>query len=159
MLKTLHSLSMLLFLVLLCLAIGQLGAFFMTDTSMNWYYSLQKPVWTLPNFVFPLVWTILYVLMSFSAWLVWRAKKPHYQIALDFWCIQLFFNALWTPVFFSQQNLLYGLIIIDLLWISILITTIFFFKHSKPAAFLMLLYFLCATYAVALNFMIWQMNT
>lgn len=159
MLKTLHSLSMLLFLVLLCLAIGQLGAFFMTDTGMNWYYTLQKPAWTLPNFVFPLVWTILYVLMAFSAWLVWRAKKPHHQIALDFWCVQLLFNALWTPVFFSQQNLFYGLIIIDLLWISILVTTIFFFKHSKLAAFLMLAYLLCATYAVALNFMIWQMNT
>lgn len=151
--------GMLLFLVLLCLAIGQLGVFFMTDTSVSWYYSLQKPVWTPPNLVFPIFWTFLYVLMALSAWLVWRAKKTGYHTALIFWDIQLLLNGLWMPIFFSQQSILYGLIIVDLLWISALVTTIFFFKHSKFAAFLMLLYLLCASYAVALNFMFWQMNT
>lgn len=159
MLKTLHSMGMLLFLVFLCLAVGQLGTFFMTDTSMSWYFSLQKPVWTPPNLAFPLVWTLLYVLMALSVWRVWRAKKPGYHTALAFWCIQLFLNALWTPIFFGLQNILYGLIIIDLLWISIMVTMILFFKHSKFAAFLMLLYLLWVTYAGFLNLMIWQMNT
>lgn len=157
--KTLHSIGMLLFLVLLCLAVGQLGVFFMTDTSMNWYVSLEKPAWTVPNYVFPLVWTVLYLAMAFGAWLVWRVKKPGHHTALIFWGIQLFFNALWTPLFFGQQNILYGLIIIDLLWISILTTTILFFKQSKFAAFLMVLYLFWATYAGALNLMLWQMNT
>jgi len=159
MLKTLQSMGTLLFLALLCLAIGQLGAFFMTDEAMSWYVSLQKPAWTLPNLVFPIVQTILYIFMALSAWRVWRAKKPGYLTALAFWCIQLVLNTLWTPIFFGQQNILYGLIMIDLLWISIMVTLILFFKHSKFAAFLMLLYLLWVTYACALNFMIWQMNT
>ncbi len=157
--KTLPSMGMLLFLMLLCLAIGQLGAFFMTETSMSWYVSLQKPAWALPNLIFPIAWTILYVLMAVGAWLVWRAKKPGYLMALAFWCVQLFLNTLWTPIFFGQQDILYGLIISDLLWISIMMTMILFFKHSKFAAFLMLLYLAWTTYAGALNFMIWQMNT
>lgn len=151
--------GMLLFLVLLCLAVGQLGTFFMTNTSMSWYFSLQKPTWIVPNLLFPIVWTILYILMAFSAWLIWRAKKPGYHTAIAFWSIQLLLNDLWTPIFFGLQNILYGLIIIDLLWITIMVTMILFYKHSKFAAFLMLLYLLWVTYAGALNFMIWQMNT
>lgn len=127
--------GMLLFLVLLCLALGQLTILSMNDNALNWYYSLQKPLWTAPNFVFPLVWTTLYVVMAVSAWLVWKTKKPGYPIALLFWSIQLLFNLLWIVIFFSQQNMLYGLIIIDLLWISVMVSTIFFFQILKTRRF------------------------
>ena len=158
MAKTWRSLGMLLFLVVLCLAVGQLGVFFTTEETLSWYDGLLKPHWAVSHYFFPLVWTTLYVLMAVAAWLVWRAKKPGYHQALLWWSVQLVLNALWTPLFFGQQALLYGLAVIDILWIVILVTMVFFYRHSKLAAFLMLLYFLWISYAGVLNFMFWRMN-
>jgi translocator protein len=159
MLKTWYSLGMLLFLILLCLAVGQLGVFFTTEHAYSWYNALAKPEWTPPNIVFPLVWTILYVIMAFAAWLVWCDKTPGYRNALIFWGAQLLLNAMWTPLFFGQQAILYGLVVIDILWILLLITTVLFYRHSKIAAFLMFIYFLWISFAGILNLMIWQMNS
>lgn len=158
MLKTLHSLGMLLFFVLVCLAIGQLGVFFTTEQAFSWYAALNKPVWTPPNFVFPLIWTLLYLLMAIAGWLVWRAKKLGYRNALIFWGVQLFLNAMWTPLFFGHQAILYGLVVIDVLWLFMLVTTVLFYKHSKLAALLMFINLVWVSFAGILNFMIWQMN-
>src|ERR1700691_1149971 len=114
--KTWRSISVLLFFILLCLAVGQLGVFFTTERAFAWYGTLAKPNWTPPNFVFPIAWTVLYVVMAVAAWLVWLAKKPNYRNALAFWGVQLILTAMWTPIFFGQQAILYALIIIDLLW-------------------------------------------
>jgi translocator protein len=159
MLRTWRSLGMLLFLILLCLAVGQIGVFFTTEQAFHWYNTLAKPEWTPPNVVFLVVWTVIYVLMAFAAWLVWRAKTPGYRNALIFWGVQLVLNAIWTPLFFGQQAILYGFIIIDILWIFLLITMVLFYQHSKLAAFIMALYFLWISFAGILNFTIWQMNS
>jgi len=158
MLKTFHTLGMLLFFILICLAVGQLGSFFTTEQSYSWYAALNKPAWTPPNFVFPIVWTLLYVLIAIAGWLVWRSKKPGYQNALMFWLVQLILNAIWTPLFFGHQAILYGLVVIDILWIFILLTMFLFFKQSKLAGFLMFIYFAWVTFAGILNLAIWQMN-
>lgn len=159
MLKTIHSLSMLLFLILVCLAVGQLGTFFTTEDSYHWYHILNKPAFTPPNFVFPLIWTLLYVFMGFAAWLVWRLRKTGYRFALFFWGIQLILNALWTPVFFGEQELFYGLIVMGILWLFVFMTTALFLKQSKLAGFLMLIYLAWISFASILNFMIWNMNS
>lgn len=153
-----RSLGMLLFLVLFTLTVGQLGDYFTTSQSFVWYHGLTKPVWTPPDVVFPIVWTIFYTLMAVAAWLVWRGKKPGYRNALVFWGVQLLVNVMWTPLFFGQQAILYALVVIDILWILLLITTVMFFRRSFWAGFLMLLYFIWISYAAILNFIIWQMN-
>ena len=150
---------MTLFLILLCLSVGQLGIFFTNEQAFDWYNTLAKPDWTLPNIVFPIVWTVLYVFMAVAAWLVWREKKPGYRNALIFWGVQLVLNAMWTPLFFGQQAILYGMVVIDILWFFLLHTMVLFYRYSKWASFLMFFYFLWISYAGILNFLIWEMNT
>jgi benzodiazapine receptor len=148
----------LLFLVLLCLAIGQLGVFFMTPAHVNWYISLQKPDWIPSHFIFLIGWSVFYVLTAVSVWLVWLRRETGCRAAFFCWVTQLFLNALWVPLFFGQQNVLTGLVMIGLLGLFTLITTVLFFRHSRFAAFLMLLYFFWILYAGMLNFAIWQLN-
>jgi tryptophan-rich sensory protein len=158
MLGTWRSLGMLLFLVLLCLAVGQMGVFYTTTEAFNWYNALNKPHWTPPSLLFPLVWTAVYVLMAVAAWLVWREKNQNYRRALVFWTLQLLLNGLWMPLFFGQQALLASLILIETLWLVISITTYLFFKQTKWAGSLMLIYWGWVTFAGLINFFIWQMN-
>ncbi|HEV2614435.1 MAG TPA: TspO/MBR family protein [Gammaproteobacteria bacterium] len=158
MLRTWRTFSMLLFFVLLCLAVGQMGVFFTTTEAFNWYNTLNKPSWTPPSLAFPLVWTTIYIVMAVAVWLVWRAKQPHYRRAIVFWVIQLILNGLWTPLFFGHQGLLGSVILIDVLWLVLAITTFLFFKQSRVAGILMLIYLAWISFAGLLNFMIWQMN-
>lgn len=158
MLLAWRSMKMLLFLFLICFAVAQLGSIFTTEQSFIWYKTLCKPSWVPPDFVFPIVWTILYTFMAIAAWLVWRAKKSGYSNALICWDVQLILNAMWTPVFFGQAAIFYGLVILVSLWLVLAITTVIFFKHSRLAGFLMLIYLLWVSYASVINFMIWQMN-
>lgn len=158
MLQKIYTLGMLLFFVLLCLSVGQTGIFFATEDAYRWYQLLHKPTWTPPNIVFPVAWTLLYVLIGLSAWLVWRLKKQGYRKALIFWSIQLFLNAIWTPLFFGYQEILWSFLVIDCLWLFILMTAILFYRQSKLATFFMLIYLAWVTFAGILNFSIWQMN-
>ncbi len=155
---TWRSLGMLIFLVLVTLSIGQLGDYFTTAESFIWYHQLIKPSWTPPDFIFPIVWTSLYTLMAVAAWLVWRGKKPGYRNALIFWSVQLVINAIWTPLFFGQQDIVYGLVVIDILWIFLLITMVMFFRRSFWAGLFMFLYFVWISFAAVLNFLLLQMN-
>jgi benzodiazapine receptor len=153
-----HSLGMLLFLTLLCLAVGQIGAFFTTEESYHWFHALNKPTWTPPIYITPIIWTVVYLLMALSAWLIFRLKKAHYRIALFFWCIQLVLNAFWIPLFFGNQEALYGLIIISILWALVFITTLLFYRISRLAGFFMLTYLSWITFMGILNFKIWALN-
>ena len=153
-----RSLGMLMFLVALCLAVGQLGVFFTTEQTFAWYNTLIKPHWTPPGLLFPLIWTLLYVMMAIAAWLVWRVKKPGYRLALIIWSVQLLLNGLWTPLFFGHQAIVMGLVVLAILWLCLVMTVFLFYKQSRLAALLMFVYFIGITFAGALNFVIWQMN-
>jgi len=153
-----NSLGVLLLLSLLCLAVGELGVFFTTEESYHWFQLLNKPFWTPPNFIFPLFWTIAYLLMAVSAWLIQGIKKNQYRIAWLLWCLQLFLSALWTPLFFGSQEVFYGLLIICVIWLVVLITTLFFFRLSGLAGSFMLIYFSWITFLGILNIGVWYLN-
>lgn len=71
----------------------------------DWYDSLDKPVYTPPNAVFPAVWSSLYLLMAYSGWKTWNAEdSPERSRALRLWMEQLVANAQWTKLFFGDQN-------------------------------------------------------
>ena len=159
MLRTWRSFGMLLFLVALCLSVGQIGVFFTTTEAFNWYNALNKPNWALPSLLFPLVWTAAYILMAVATWLVWREKNQDYRRALVFWTIQLLLNGLWMPLFFGQQALLASMILMEVLWVAVGVTTYLFFKQTKLAGSLMLLYWGWVTFAGVISFLVWQMNT
>lgn len=142
--------------IFVCSLAGIFGAQFEPGT---WYDLLQKPSWTPPNWIFPVVWPILYIMMGISAWLLWKMK----EVALGgteftWFFVQLVLNALWSWIFFGMNLIATGLAEILLLWIAILFTIFLFWSRNRLAGWLLIPYLLWVSYASALNFAIWQLN-
>lgn len=131
-----------------------------TSNSKVIYENLKKPIFSPPPIVFPIVWTILFILMALAAYRVYEKSKNGVEThsALTFYGIQLIFNFLWSIIFFKFN--LYGLAFIELivLLILIIVTTIKFYKVDKIAGILMLPYAAWVTFAGVLNFFIWMLN-
>lgn len=121
----------------------------------GWYRTLAHPPGTPPDWVFGPVWTVLYVLMGVSAWLVWRRQDIAPQrtfLALRLWGWQLLLNALWTPAFFGLRSLTLGLAIVLSLLALILLTIIAFHRVRRTAAAALLVpYAAWVAYVVYLN--------
>jgi tryptophan-rich sensory protein len=134
----------------------------MTFTSVtNWYLTLEKPFWTPPSWLFGPVWTILYLSIAVSGWLVWDKTKssPIRRRSFFFFGAQLLANLLWSYFFFFLKNPLLGLIDILLMVFLIGINIWLFMKLYKPAGFLMIPYLLWTLYALTLNLAIWVLNS
>lgn len=136
-----------------CLAAGSTGAAFQPGA---WYASLRKPGWTPPNWAFPVVWTTLYLLMSYAAMRV--ALLPGAGMALALWGLQLALNTLWTPVFFGLRRMREGFVVIVALWLAVAGMVWAFAQLDTLAALLMLPYLLWVTIAAALNLSVWRLN-
>ena len=125
----------------------------------EWYAVLRKPVWTPPDWVFPVVWTVLYFMIAIAGWLVWTgAGSEGAVLPLAVFGLQLVFNALWSFLFFGLR--LPGSAFADLvlLWLAILATILLFLPLQPVAAWLLVPYLLWVGYAGALNFTIWRLN-
>jgi tryptophan-rich sensory protein len=147
--------------LVLCQLAGIIGAFFTTSSLGAWYAHINKPAFTPPNWVFAPVWIFLYLVMGMALYLVWTAETTPKlkQTALILFFIQLVLNMSWCFFFFFLQSPLLGLIEIIVLWIFIGLTMIWFYKIKPSAALLLLPYWLWVSYAVALNFSIWKLNS
>lgn len=143
------------FLVFLfaCMAAGLTGSLFPPG---KWYSELNKPVWTPPNWVFPVAWPILYLLMSYSGATLANLESAGSALAL--WALQISLNALWTPVFFGLKNLKLGLIIIFLLLVSVAICTYVFWLYAWISGLLFLPYLAWVVFAAALNAAVFKLN-
>jgi benzodiazapine receptor len=147
--------------LMVCFGASGLGALFMSNDAVgNWYEQLQKPSITPPDWVFGPAWTILYIMMSISVFLVWNKglDHPKVKLAICIFLIQLTLNAAWTPMFFGFHLILPALIDIVLLFIAILITMLAFKGISFWASMLLLPYLLWVGFATILNAMIWNLN-
>jgi translocator protein len=145
--------------LLLPLSLGGIGA--VASNRSTWYQTLRKPSFNPPNWIFGPVWTLLYLLMGLSSWLVWRERRnnrPSVQGALGWYGVQLLFNGLWSIIFFGMRRVRLALADIVALWSTLLITIIQFFRIRKSAAWLLLPYFLWVTFATLLNTAIWWLN-
>lgn len=136
-----------------CLAAGATGVMFQPG---DWYRSLSKPGWTPPDWVFPVTWTVLYLLMSISAARI--AALPGTGQALALWSLQIALNTLWTPVFFGLRRMFAGLVIIAALWLAVAATTLAFWGHDWLAGLMFLPYLVWVTIATALNASVWRLN-
>ena len=138
------------------LAAGWIGSRYMPG---EWYQALAKPAWTPPGWIFGPVWSVLYVLMGVSAWLVWRrggfAAAP---AAFGFFIAQLVLNALWSYLFFGRHLIGAAAVEIVILWLAILGAAVGFWR-VRPAAGALLVPYLCwVAFASALNFQLWRLN-
>ena len=129
------------------------GTLFQTGA---WYEALHKPSWTPPNWMFPVVWTTLYLLMSFSAMRV--AQLPDSGQALAFWAAQISFGTLWTPVFFGLHRMRAAMRVMVCLWLSVAATTLAFWQLDWLAGLMFLPYLIWVSVAGALNYSLWRMN-
>jgi tryptophan-rich sensory protein len=137
----------------LCLAIGFVGSRFTITEIPTWYAGLNKPSWTPPPAVFPIVWTALYILMAISLWRLWDRTPPSsIRIqAIQLFLLQLALNAVWTPVFFGMHATVLALAIMALLLIAIVCTIIVARHADRPAAWLLVPYLAWVAYASTLN--------
>jgi len=122
----------------------------------DWYRDLNKPRWTPPGFVFPLVWISLYILMSLSAMRV--ALLPGSGQALALWGAQIAFNTLWSPVFFGLKRMRPAMIVMGFLWTSVAATMVAFWQMDPLAGAMFAPYLLWVTIAGALNLSVWRRN-
>ena len=143
-----------------CLGAGGLGSMATRQSLMAWYPQLIKPSFSPPDWLFAPVWTALYVMMGYAAYLVWQKKEsaPGVKSALFMFGIQLALNTSWSFVFFKFQSLVGGLLVIVALWSTILLTIVKFSKISRRASSLLIPYLLWVSFATVLNFALWRLN-
>lgn len=150
-------------LLILCigipLAIGALSGW-ITKDSMETFGSLQKPPLSPPGVLFPIVWSILYVLMGISSYLIQTSdsNKEKRINALVIYGLQLAVNFFWSIWFFSFQWYLFSFIWLVLLWVLIYQTMQAFYEISRKAAYLFIPYLLWVTFAGYLNLGIYLLN-
>lgn len=121
----------------------------------EWYRRLKKPNWTPPDIAFPIVWTVLYLMIAVAGWLVWREQSV---AALIFWGLQLILNALWSYLFFGQRRMDLALADVSLLWLSVAAFIVIAWPLSTTAALLFVPYLLWVSIAANLNRAVRKMN-
>jgi translocator protein len=125
-----------------------------------WYSSLNKPSFTPPDWLFGPVWIILYLLMGVSLFIIWKEELKNKEVRTAFliFILQLIFNAVWSIIFFGAHSIAGGLVVIVILWILILVTILKFMKISRIAGILLIPYLLWVSFAMVLNFSIFNLN-
>lgn len=120
---------------------------------LNWYATVNKPWFTPPGYVFGPVWTVLYILMGISLYLVvsqgWEKKSVKTGVLI--FALQLVANLVWSVLFFGLQSPIAGLVDIFLLLALIIATIVAFYRVSKPAAMLLAPYLAWVCIATCLN--------
>ena len=122
----------------------------------DWYKRLNKPAWVPPNWVFPIAWTSIYLLIAFAGARV--AGEAGASAALAFWALQIAFNTLWTPVFFGLRHLRGSLVVMAGLWLSVLGALITHWQVDTFAGLAFVPYMAWVTVAAALNLAMLRLN-
>ncbi len=141
------------------LVIGAIAGIATFTSVAGWYVGLNKPIFNPPNYLFGPVWTILYILMGISFYLVIQTQKLYARkSAIIIFVIQLFLNFCWSFLFFKFHLIGLAFIEIILIWVSIITMIYFFEKINKTAAYIQIPYLLWVSFASVLNGAIWFLN-
>ena len=150
-------------LLITCIAIpvfvGILAAV-ISGGGMRTFAEIDKPPLSPPAWLFPVVWTILYILMGVSSYLIIQsdAKESKKEETLRVYAYQLLVNFLWPTFFFNFQWYFFSLLWLILLWVLVLCMIVKFAGISKIVALINVPYLIWLTFAAYLNFGIWLMN-
>lgn len=149
----------LLIFIAIPLGVGVLAAL-LTMGSMEAYGQLLQPPFSPPGWVFPVVWTILYILMGWASYRIFTAEAPEEKkrSALIVYGVQLFFNFFWSLLFFRWELRLTAFFWLLALWVLVHATIQLFYRVEDPAGDLLLPYLLWTTYAAYLNMGVFLLN-
>jgi tryptophan-rich sensory protein len=139
--------------LIIVLAAASSGALFKPG---EWYEGLRKPGWTPPKWAFPVVWTILYVMIGYAGWLVWTVAE--WSLPLLLWAVQMLANALWSYLFFGIRRMDLALVDVAILWLSVALFILVAWPVAPLASLLFLPYLAWVTAAAALNHSVRRLN-
>lgn len=142
------------------LAVGGLSAL-LTFKNMDIYETVKTPPLSPPSFLFPVAWTILYLLMSvsFTRVLLERRHSPRLcRNTVSLYALNLVFNLLWSPIFFNCRAFLFAFVWLVVLWFIIFVMTVNFYRTDKIAGILLIPYLLWVTFAGYLNLGVYILN-
>lgn len=122
----------------------------------DWYKTLDKPSWTPPDWAFPVVWTVLYIMIGIAGWLVCRADG--FGLAFAFWIAQLVFNAAWSALMFGFKNIRVALWDAIAMAVSIIAFMALAWPISQTAVWLFAPYLAWVATAIALNYAVLVRN-
>jgi tryptophan-rich sensory protein len=180
---TLNKIIKLSVSIIICELAGVIGSVFTMPAIGDWYKGLNKPSFSPPNWIFGPAWSILFLLMGISLYLVWEKEwvvknkigklknKAWNSVSQDFFdgkwqkiniiaifFVQLFLNICWSAIFFGRHSPSYAFFELLMLWFAILFTIVNFYRVSKLAAYLLLPYILWVSFAGVLNLFLWILN-
>ena len=136
-----------------CGAAASSGIFFKPGA---WYESLVKPGFTPPNWVFPVAWTTIYLLL---AWVGYRLTLlPGSETVLALWAAQIALNTLWTPVFFGAHRPFAAMVILAILWLVVATMVVLALRLDVITGLILFPYLAWLCVAAALNFSILRNN-
>lgn len=148
--------------VALAIAVPLCGGFIIslfTRDAMSKFSTFNQPPLSPPAWLFPVAWTILYILMGIASFLIWKkghdsrkkSEKSLSKTALIIYGVQLIFNFAWTPFFFVLEFFWFAFVWLLIMWALVLALVIISYKISKPAFFMLLPYLIWCTFAAYLN--------
>lgn len=161
MIRTINLKKALMFIVpvLIPLAVGGLSALATGDMSSA-YEGIIQPPYAPPSIVFPIVWSVLYLLLGIALYLVIKNgfDKPGVREAVLYFAVSLILNFFWSPIFFRWGKILLALIWVSVMILFAVINAYQFYKINKAAGIIMMVYIIWLLFAFALNLGIYILN-
>jgi len=151
------NIGILILFIIIPLVVGGISAY-LTKDAMTLFKSMKQPPLSPPGILFPIVWTILYILMGISSYLVYTSKNNDKKNILVIYFIQLCFNFFWSILFFRFSLYWIALVWLIVMYIFIILYTVKSRKVSVTASNLFIPYILWCTFACYLNIMIAILN-
>lgn len=140
------------------LLMGMLVGYFSNSNGNYWYYNLNKPSFTPPSYIFPIVWTVLYLMLGVIFAKIWQIKKYEgNQLLAPIFILQLIINLTWSPLFFFAQRIDLALYNIIILW-SLLARLLYMLRKETFILILFIPYFMWISLALVLNYYIYILN-
>lgn len=142
--------------ILIPLSVGIASSILSGGTSI--YQDIVRPSLSPPGILFPIVWTILYILMGISSYIIYSSNSYDKEEALFIYFLQLLVNAIWSPIFFRFRAYLLAFLVILILIGLVIAMILKFFKINKTAAYLQIPYLIWLLFAAYLNISIYLLN-
>lgn len=144
----------------ICFGAAFIGGLFTASSIADWYQYLAKPSFSPPSWVFGPVWTLLYLLMGISLYLIWEKGLKNRKVKDVFilFIVHIFFNVLWSVLFFGLRTPFLAFADIIVMWITLAAVIVLSSRLNKYSPLLLIPYLFWISFALLLNFSIWKLN-